>query len=146
MLRLDVRVSGLEGVQANLRSLTTRGRQALELALDESANALRDDITTSILHEAHTGEMYGKHQASAPGETPASDTGNLVNNIIVDNGQLPNLEVATSSLAPYSEALEYGTKKMAARPFMRPALQRHEASIISRLRAAMARAAAMRGV
>jgi HK97 gp10 family phage protein len=37
--------------------------------------------------------------------------------------QTAPLRVEVSSNAPYSAALEYGTSKMAERPFMRPAVK-----------------------
>jgi HK97 gp10 family phage protein len=76
-----------------------------------------------------TGRVYkrGKvsHQASAPGEAPANDLGFLVNNVKAEvTGELV---ASTLSLAPYSVHLEYGTRKMAARPFLRPAGERVKA-------------------
>ncbi len=77
----------------------------------------------SIMRGPKTGRVYkrGKvsHQASAPGEAPANDLGFLVNNVKAEvTGELV---ASTLSLAPYSVHLEYGTRKMAARPFLRPA-------------------------
>lgn len=67
-----------------------------------------------------TGSMSGKnHKPSAPGEPPNNFTGTLAGNIEVT--QPEQLKVEVSSSAPYSAALEFGTSKMAARPFMAPA-------------------------
>jgi HK97 gp10 family phage protein len=66
------------------------------------------------------GAVSGKnHVPSAPGSAPNQDTGRLADNIEVT--QVGNLRVLIASTAPYSAALEYGTSKMAERPFMRPA-------------------------
>ena len=77
----------------------------------------------SIRRGPKTGRVYkrGKvyHQASAPGEAPANDLGNLVNKVKAEMTE--ELVASTLSLAPYSIHLEYGTRKMAARPFLRPA-------------------------
>jgi HK97 gp10 family phage protein len=143
MLRLRVEVAGGDELARNMRRLADSARDRLEQALDESANQLRDAAVVSILHDEKTGRVYEKydprrtHVASAPGEAPASDTGFLVNHIVVDRTELPQLEVGVASLAPYSEALEYGTRRMKARPFLRPALQRYELAIIARLEAAV---------
>lgn len=59
------------------------------------------------------------HQPSSPGEPPNNDTGVLANNI--ETVQINRLKVEVSSNAPYSQALEFGTSKIAARPFMAPA-------------------------
>lgn len=62
------------------------------------------------------------HVASAPYESPANNTGNLIGSI--DHVQIPDAGGIVSSIvevrAPYGKYLEYGTKKMAPRPFVRP--------------------------
>lgn len=61
------------------------------------------------------------HQASAPGEAPASDTGFLVNNrtVAVDDAEL---RATVTFHAAYAIYLEFGTDRMEPRPFGRPAL------------------------
>lgn len=67
-----------------------------------------------------TGSVSGKgHVPSKPGEPPNNDTGVLANNIEVQ--QQEPLRVQVIAAAPYASALEMGTSKMAARPFMAPA-------------------------
>lgn len=66
-----------------------------------------------------SGSVSGKnHVASSPGEFPNQDTGVLSGNI--ETVQVEPLLVEVSSNAPYSTALEFGTSKMSARPFMAP--------------------------
>jgi len=83
----------------------------------------------SITEGGKTGRVYQRrsvtHQASAPGQAPASDTGRLVQSI--------NLRTSSSSMAieivagggsgnvRYANALEFGTKNILPRPFMHPA-------------------------
>lgn len=70
-----------------------------------------------------TGSVSGKaHIPSAPGQPPNQDTGVLAGNI--ETTQPSPLVVEVSSNAPYSSALEFGTSRMAARPFMAPARDR----------------------
>lgn len=78
------------------------------------------------------------HRASADGDAPASDTGNLLNSIIFDK-QGPLTATVGSHLA-YAVDLEYGTIKMAARPFFRPAVERIRGEFEARLEAAVKRA------
>ena len=78
-------------------------------------------MKTDVLNRVGAGERYGKHQASAPGEPPARDLGNLVANTNAD----PNIRedgndavgqvVANSA---YALPLHSGTERIAARPFM----------------------------
>ncbi len=67
-----------------------------------------------------TGSVSGKaHVPSKPGEPPNNDTGVLANNIEVQQPEPLRVQVVAG--APYAAALEMGTSKMAARPFMAPA-------------------------
>ena len=92
------------------------------------------DAQKSIQKGAKTGRTYKRrnvtHQASAPGEAPASDTGRLVASGRVDQ---PETFVANMVFSAQNAGyLEYGTRRMAARPFMRPAgeAQRDKAKAI----------------
>lgn len=63
------------------------------------------------------------HQASAPGQPPASDTGRLMASIhheMLGAGQ--GVEARIGSDVNYALFLELGTRYMAPRPFLRPAL------------------------
>ena len=77
----------------------------------------------SMSATSHSGRMYGKHRASAPGETPAVDIGNLVNSINTELASTSDTEAWANvgTNVEYAEPLEMGTSKMAARPFLRPA-------------------------
>jgi len=89
----------------------------LRSALGEGERILKSDI----LNRPGTGKIYGSHQASAPGEPPAPDTGNLRANtnadpLLREEGEdLVGRIVANSA---YAEALEKGTERMAPRPFL----------------------------
>lgn len=62
-----------------------------------------------------------EHQASAPGEAPAVLTGNLKNSIIAQPEGPDTWAVLVGT--EYAAPLEYGTQKMAARPFMLPSFE-----------------------
>ena len=93
-----------------------------------AATRVENSASSSILSGNKTGIVYTRggvaHQASAPGEPPASDTGTLARsfNIIPNPGLL---RVVVNNNAAYAAALEYGTRKMEPRPFLRPALARN---------------------
>lgn len=69
-----------------------------------------------------TGGRASGHFASAPGEPPASDTGRLLSSIhhkiLVENTVFARI----GSDVQYAIYLELGTRHMAPRPFLRPAL------------------------
>lgn len=77
-----------------------------------------------IRAEAHrsisAGSVSGKgHVPSQPGEPPNRDTGVLQAHLRA--ALVAPLEAQVTSEAPYAAALEFGTSKMEARPYMRPA-------------------------
>lgn len=98
-------------------------KKGVENGLMALALMAQGEAKKSILRGSKTGRIYkrGKrfHQASAPGEAPANDFGFLANKIMAEMTE--DLTASTISLAPYSVHLEYGTRKAAARPFLRPA-------------------------
>ena len=115
--------SVIKGYEGNLRALVGR-----------AGNLVRNTAVKSINQGAKSGvtyELYNPrrtHTASSAGQPPATDTGFLVNNIVLDidtDGLGANVE----SRADYSSFLEFGTSKMAARPFMQPALEENKPKI-----------------
>ena len=55
-----------------------------------------------------------QHQASAPGEAPALDTGRLMNSVYINELSASSFEIGTK--LDYAFWLEYGTRKIAPRP------------------------------
>jgi len=91
-----------------------------EKVIDDSANSLAKEMKRRIRTGAKSGKQYGNHTASAPGQSPANWTGELVNSISVENKGRTS-EVIIDS--PYAEFLELGTSKMRPRPFILPSIQ-----------------------
>ena len=68
-------------------------------------------------------QRYGKiHTASAPGEAPAIDTGNLVNSIREEFPSSKQGVVFTG--VEYAPGLEFGSLKVLPRPFFIPAAEK----------------------
>jgi hypothetical protein len=97
-------------------------------------------LLIGILSQPGTGRAYERktvtHVASAPGEPPAPDTGRLRNStqsevLATPDGALGIVSVNTE----YAAALELGTDKIAARPFIGRLARVHAA----RLQAVFAR-------
>ncbi len=106
-----------------VKQLTRNAKQLV----GEAGNLVRNTAVESIAQGAKSGVTYElykprrTHTSSASGEPPASDTGFLVNHIFL-NIDTDGLGASVESTADYSVFLEFGTTKMAARPFMQPAL------------------------
>lgn len=88
-----------------------------------------EKVHTTAVRLVQTGPKSGRiykrrgvvHQASAPGEPPASDTGTLVqrSGTEYDHTRLTGAVVFRSS---HALPLELGTETMEPRPYLRPAL------------------------
>ena len=124
---------GTNRLGEKLAKEASKRQKAVARAAKVAGLAVQAAARVSILRDPHTGAMYGNHQASAPGESPASDTGNLARNIVLLADEQNGIAYVISR-APYSAALEYGAKiKMAngkfrfiaSRPFMGPALEKN---------------------
>jgi len=135
------------GSKLNKAAMKIPGEVAQELTI--GANEIRNTIITSMQKEQKTGRIYRKsknveHQASAPGEPPAVDTGELLRSIMFDVHKFA-VEIGVAGGAPYAAALEFGSFKATGgrsggaygiilpRPFIDPAVKKHKQAIIDRV-------------
>ena len=131
---IKFRVTNLKKVLSQLENLDKQLEPDFQEIVKGGAQLIRGEAIKSIQTGAKSGVMYQmynprrEHRASAPGQAPASDTGNLVSKIIVKQKtrNITNVE----SNANYSAFLEYGTSKMEARPFMLPAFEKSKKPIL----------------
>lgn len=119
----------VKGAERHIRHLTrigSRTRTLVGRALFVAGGTIEAEAEISIT----AGSVSGKgHVPSAPGQPPNADTRQLDTSI--ETVKAGELAVDVISNAPYSKALEYGTHKMAARPFMRPATQKRKAEAVA---------------
>ena len=93
---------------------------------------IRNRIIKNMRATPKTGNRYRKtknkniyHIASSPGHAPAVDTGDLLKSIKMDV-RLSEVEVGsnlTGKKGKYPIFLEFGTKNMDARPWLKPAFE-----------------------
>lgn len=130
-------------------AIIERVRRAAMRGVYRGANLVRNEAISLILDTPKTGRIYRRgdkeHQASAPGEAPASDTGTLVGRIRVDDSKLSDLRARVVASTAYAAHLEYGTQKMEPRPFMRPALANKKQEIEAGIDREVSRALRRRG-
>lgn len=128
---VKVEIKGLKEVNAALEAYGKDLGRSLELALNRTAIVALDDVRNAIETPPKTGRVYYKgknknikHQASAPGEAPATDTGDLLTSTYIENrGRYGR---AIGARVPYAYYLEFGTLdgKIKKRPSWIPAVQR----------------------
>ncbi len=105
----------------NVQVIThTRGLDKLERvmpdAVDRACGKVANDICADVIAN------FSPNSPSEPGQPPGIDTGNYKNNI--DAKRLKPRRWAARFRTKYAAALEYGTKRMAARPHIHPAVKR----------------------
>ena len=116
-------MSDVKGLAKLTRALRNLSDLELQQVTDAGGAVLETKVKLSMT-EAKSGRMYGRgaksHRASAPGEAPAVDMGNLVNSI--KSVPVGGVEAATLVGTHLEKGiwLEKGTARMAPRPFMRP--------------------------
>lgn len=104
-------------ITITVRDRTPELIQKMELAIGRFVRRGADYIEGQLIAsmaEPKSGRMYGQHQASAPGESPAVDSSNLTGSIttIMES----SLEAKIGTPVEYAPMLEDGTSRMAARP------------------------------
>lgn len=131
--------------EIDLTGLAEAAKREVLGAVKVGVNLIANDAKRSIARGSKTGRIYRRHgiehQASAPGEPPATDTGMLIASIVAD-AVLEGDEIAgfVDARAEYAVHLEYGTRKMAARPFLIPAVELNRARVGELIAAALQRA------
>ena len=129
------RIRGSKAHLARLRKLEKDTTRFVGKALFAGGESIQIEAQLSITQGAVSGK---NHVPSKPGEPPNQDTGRLGDNI--ETVQKMQLLVEVSSNAPYSADLEFGTSKMAARPFMRPARDKKRAEVVALVERAVSQA------
>jgi len=137
MASINVQIQGLDKVAAEFDQTPDEVGDAMREGMVAVAQLIRGNAVKAIQRGAKTGRVYKKynpnrvHRASAPGEAPASDLGHLAGSVQAAPGQdsgdgfvilfgSDGLSVDLIARAEYAGYLEYGTSKMAPRPFMQP--------------------------
>ena len=113
---------GARQVEIEVRGLVAMINRAAVSRGVRGVNLLRN-AALEVLGQDGTGRRYGRHVASAPGQPPAPDTGNLRKNWRekvyahgngMGNGVRVHMQITSQMF--YADFLEHGTRKMAPRP------------------------------
>ena len=129
MTFVRAKVINKERVVRRIERLPEEARVEVGRAMRASALALETEMKRSIQGGPKSGVVYEKyrprrtHRASAPGQPPATDTGRLAGSI-GHEVDADGLGATVAANAHYAAPLEFGTLRMAARPFMGRALRK----------------------
>ena len=128
MAGFKLKVMNQSGFDNRIRKQSSSTQRNVERVVNSIANNIRNIAVKSILQNSRSGGQTTRYDpkrtinVSKAGDPPASDSGFLASQIVVKiDGNKLGADIISN--ADYSEALEYGTFKMAARPFMQPAAE-----------------------
>lgn len=144
-MEVNVQIQGLENLARSSKAVRLAIEKEIAAGLFASAKKIEGDAKKSILTGQKSGRIYVRgnvtHQSSAPGQAPASDTGRLANSINGEmvKGALESIVRAGSGVVKYARMLEFGTIRMAARPFFQPAVESNRKWIMDRMKQAVQR-------
>lgn len=132
-MSLRVSITGGSTADALVRDLgavPARTERAVRAVVRATALKVEGRAKERIQRPPKTGRIYRRgrivHQASAPGQSPATDTGTLASRVFHDIAG-GGFEASVFSDVSYAGYLEFGTKRMAPRPYLAPSLQENAA-------------------
>ena len=132
-MNISIKIKNINEALKKFDTLKKDLQEPFREVIQGGAQLIRGEAIKDIQTGVKSGRIYEQynprrtHRASAPGQSPASDTGNLVRNIIVRNENKDLVKVESN--APYSSFLEFGTSKMLPRPFLFPATEKSRPKI-----------------
>jgi len=135
---ITLNIEGVTAALGRFASYESGVQRGITSALDRSALAIQTGVRRA-LSQAGTGRLYKRrsvtHRASAPGQAPATDTGRLRASYALSSPGVATREVGTN--VRYAPFLEYGTRRMAARPHLLPAYEAEKPRFIAAVQAAL---------
>ena len=125
---MSVKVTGMRDFKSQIAKLGPLFSDAVDQGVFVTADEVRMSALKSIAETSpgrqvqrakQSGNGTYTHTAAAKGYAPNSDTGKLVTSIASDKAGSGIYRVGSN--LPYAGWLEFGTKKMKARPWLQPA-------------------------
>lgn len=113
-LHVTTKFNRIPQIQASIRP-------SLSAVVRRTAHDIEGEVKKEM-RGSKSGRQYGTHQASAPGQAPAVDTGLLINSIQVVN--VSDLTSTVGTNVEYAMGLEFGTTRVAPRPVWIPVTEK----------------------
>lgn len=114
---ITIKVENLSQVMAAIARVGANAQVEIANAVQAQAITMTSNVRRQIQQGPKTGQVYKRgrktHQASAPYQAPATDTGTLVSSIYYT--QEGPYAATIGSRLPYAYHLEFGTFKMKPR-------------------------------
>lgn len=152
-MSINVKIDGIDDLLADLKRLGTISDDLVvdtinDLAMDTQQEAVRGiqrgpasgrtydtRFYTDSQGRLRKGEPRVPHTASAPGQFPMSDTGRLASNVEFEVATKSRQVAVVGTNIVYGAYLEFGTSKMAARPWLMPSFRKASEGVAKELKA-----------
>lgn len=142
--------NNVNSLKVKLNAIGKTTAQEVSKAIRRGGLRIENNAAQKIVNPPKTGRIYPSkyrkgafHQASAPGESPAADSGRLdqsITSVMTQEG--PEVyQSQTGSNVDYGTYLELGTAKIAPRPWLAPAFEEEKDKVIADIKAAVVRGA-----
>ena len=115
-MKIGINIKGLSELSAQIKILGSAAELAVEEIVEDVAINTHSIAVKGIASQPASGKIYGKHQASAAGQFPMTDTGFLASNVKFEFRTKQNAIVGTD--VKYGKNLEFGMSRVAARPWL----------------------------
>lgn len=132
----------LDGMQQLLNQMKKLGADADAVVLKTITDLVVQTQSLAkigIQRGPKSGRVYRRgnitHQASAPGQYPATDTGRLASSVMIDLPVPGGLTGRVGTNVQYGPMLEFGTSRMAARPWLLPSFTQAKINVEKKLKA-----------
>jgi len=122
----SINIEGLDEMKELFKQAKDEVKREVSQAVARSTLSVHSRAVKRIQNGPASGIVYElyeprrTHQASAPGEPPMSDTGRLASSMQFEIDGLTGYVFTPVEYGPY---LEFGTSRMAARPFLFPSVE-----------------------
>ena len=135
MTSINIKLDGMAQLMEQLKAL---GADADDVILETITDIVTDThafAVQGIQRGPKSGRIYEKyhprrtHKASASGEYPATDTGQLASSVRMVFPSASNLSGEVGTAVKYGAWLEFGTSRMAARPWLFPSFERAKVGV-----------------
>ena len=140
MTGISVEMQGLSELMAQLQSL---GKASDQIVLETITDLVTDThqfAVDGIAGPPKSGVTYEKydprrtHTASAPGQYPATDTGRLLGGVRMELPTPSRMIGRVGTAVQYGPYLEFGTSRMAARPWLLPSFEKAKIGVARELK------------
>ena len=139
MSRVEIKLEGLDDLFADLSKLGELSDDLLVDTINDVAMDTQNEAVRGIQRGPANGRTYKRgtvtHTASAPGQFPMSDTGRLASNVESILATPANIRAKVGTNIIYGAYLEFGTSKMAARPWLQRSFRQAAEGVAKKLKA-----------